>query len=115
MAYNKIPLPVKLHPALDQSVIVSTIALHSTKRRQPVSNSCDGYIMNSSIPKALGRGGSREYKAIAYIVVQSVPVAELPDYLSRRHVWWSCYVTAEFLCNIFTQAMPGLAWVCKCL
>ena len=56
MAYNEIPLPVKLHPALDQSVIVSTIALHSTKRRQPVSNLCDGYSMNSSIPKALGRG-----------------------------------------------------------
>ena len=65
MAYNEIPLPVKLHPALDQSVIVSTIALHSTKRRQPVSNSRDGYSMNSSIPKALGRGGSLEYKAIA--------------------------------------------------
>ena len=30
MAYNEIPLPVKLHPALDQSVIVSTIALHRT-------------------------------------------------------------------------------------
>ena len=65
MAYNEIPLPVKLHPALDQSVIVSTITLHSTKRRQPVSNSCDGYSMNSSKPKALGRRGSREYKAIA--------------------------------------------------
>ena len=65
MACNEIPLPVKLHP---QSVIVSTLALHSTKRRQPVSNSCDGYSMNSSIPKALervGGGGSREYKAIA--------------------------------------------------
>ena len=62
MACNEIPLPVKLHP---QSVIVSTIALHSTKRRQPVSNSCDGYSMNSSIPKALEGGGSREYKAIA--------------------------------------------------
>ena len=33
-----------------------------------MSNSCDGSSMNSSIPKALGREGSREYKAIAYIV-----------------------------------------------
>ena len=30
MAYNEIPLPVKLHPALDQSVIVSSILLHRT-------------------------------------------------------------------------------------
>ena len=30
MAYNEIPLPVKLHPALGQSVIVSSIALHRT-------------------------------------------------------------------------------------
>ena len=33
-----------------------------------MSNSCDGSNINSSIPKALGSGGSREYKAIAYIV-----------------------------------------------
>ena len=30
VTYNEIPLPVKLHPALDQSVIVSTITLHRT-------------------------------------------------------------------------------------
>ena len=47
--------------------------------------------------------------------MQPVLVAELPDYPDRRHTWWSCYVTAKFLRNIFTQAMPGLAWVCKCL
>ena len=81
-----------------------------------MSNSCDGSSMNSSIPKALGRGGSREYKAIEYIsrVVQPMLVAELQDYPGRRHAWWSC-VTVEFPRNIFTQAMPRLAWVCNCL
>ena len=73
--------------------------------------------MNSSIPKALGKWGSREYKAIAQYsrVVQPVLVAELPDYPGRWHMWWSCYVIVEFPRNIFTRAMPGLAWVCNCL
>ena len=46
-----------------------------------MSNSCDGSSMNSSIPKALGKWGSHEYKAIAQYsrVVQPVLVAELPD------------------------------------
>jgi len=30
MAYNKISLPMELHPALYQSVIVSSISLHRT-------------------------------------------------------------------------------------
>ena len=36
MAYskiNKIPLPVKLHPGLDQSVIVSSISLHKQQMK----------------------------------------------------------------------------------
>ena len=74
MAYNKSPLPVKLHPALDQSVIVSSISLHKTihifkiRTREGslhVSNLCEGSNINSSIPKPLGgRWGSYEYKVI---------------------------------------------------
>ena len=33
MAYDEIPLPVKLHPSLDQSVLVSSISLHSSSSR----------------------------------------------------------------------------------
>ena len=60
-----------------------------------MSNSCDGSSMNSSIPKALGREGSRELQGyrIYSRVVQPVLVAELQDYPGRRHTWWSCYVT----------------------
>ena len=49
---------------------------------------------------------------------RSVLVSELPGYPGRRHMQWSRYVTAEFLCEAintidinFTQEMPGLAWV----
>ena len=77
MAYNKTPLSVKLHPALDQLVIATIIyltalnhthlkygkqqvkmmsVLYCYMRRLHVSNLCEGSSMNSFIPKPLGRG-----------------------------------------------------------
>ena len=53
--------------------------------------------------------------------LETVAVSELPGYLGRQHVWWSHYVTAEFLHKTisqnFAQEMPRLAqvWNHQCL
>ena len=53
--------------------------------------------------------------------LETVAVSELPGYLGRQHVWWSHYVTAEFLHKTisqnFAQERPRLAqvWNHQCL
>ena len=63
--------PINYRTAQDHTYFlnkVNIMILLLLQEKAPCVNSCDGSSMNSSIPKALGRWGSREYKAITYIV-----------------------------------------------